>query len=261
MRGRVAGTAVGIIWLNQGRGDLTNRSPFIVEGAMFAAVYTLVIETLQSVVQKYPLQRPILNREFRNRYYSIGPYFAADLLSRTLFEVLIAFVMCTPVYFLIGLGNTLEQYVAFMAVVSLLTMYAIGIGLVIGTRAKDATMANLLIVPFILPSQVFSGFFLPLSDIPAFLKFMYYASPFQYALSIMKQNQWRGVTFVDCQPATDSSCPLNCYPDGQIYIDKTHANDRTMAEGFLILSAYVVGMVVLAFFSTRAAVLSKARNG
>jgi len=256
----IIGTAVGIIWLNQGRGSLTNRSTFIVEGAMFAAVYTLVIETLQSVVQTYPLQRPILNREFRNRYYSIGPYFAADFLSRALFEVLIAFVMCTPVYFLIGLGNTARQYLVFMAVVSLLTMYSICIGLIIGTRAKDLTTANLLIVPFILPFQVFSGFFLPLSEIPSFIKFMYYVSPFQYALSLMKQNQWAGVTFVDCQ-AVDLACPLSCYPNGQTYIDKTHANDKSMADNFLILSAYVVGMGVLAFFSTRAAVLAKANHG
>jgi len=52
----VIGVVVGIIWLNQARGKLVNRSTFIVEGAMFASVYTLVIETLTAVVQTYPLQ-------------------------------------------------------------------------------------------------------------------------------------------------------------------------------------------------------------
>jgi len=75
------GILFGIIWLNQGRGDKTQSKIFTVEGPMFFCCFSAVFDTLFGFIIKYPLTRALIQREFRNRYYAVGPYFFAELVT------------------------------------------------------------------------------------------------------------------------------------------------------------------------------------
>ena len=54
--------------------------------SIFFCCFSSVFDTLFAFIIKYPLTRSLIQREYRNRYYSVGPYFFAELLARSVFE-------------------------------------------------------------------------------------------------------------------------------------------------------------------------------
>ena len=90
------GSLFGLIWLNQARGKATQDKIFTTEGPIFFCCFSSVFDTLFAFIIKYPLTRSLIQREYRNRYYSVGPYFFAELLARSVFECFNAVLLAIP---------------------------------------------------------------------------------------------------------------------------------------------------------------------
>eukprot|EP00615_Pteridomonas_danica_P007464 CAMPEP_0114361864 /NCGR_PEP_ID=MMETSP0101-20121206/25146_1 /TAXON_ID=38822 ORGANISM="Pteridomonas danica, Strain PT" /NCGR_SAMPLE_ID=MMETSP0101 /ASSEMBLY_ACC=CAM_ASM_000211 /LENGTH=220 /DNA_ID=CAMNT_0001507239 /DNA_START=1 /DNA_END=663 /DNA_ORIENTATION=+ len=218
-----------------------------------------------ALIIKYPLTRALIQREYRNRYYSIGPYFFAELLCRTVFECINVIFLGVPCYFLVGLQATAHQFFIFFAALSLLSAIGASLGIVIGTHAKDIQEAQGLIMPVLMPLMLFSGFFLPYDEIPVYFRWLYDVSFLRYAFNILKVNQWSGMNFDDCNGVPDSadiSCPADlCYENGNEYLKETDASTLPMGTNFLIVFGFTIAIIIYSFVSMRNAIIKKAKIG
>jgi len=258
------GVLFGIIWLNQGRGKMTQGKIFVVEGPIFFCCFSAVFDTLFALIIKYPLTRALIQREYRNRYYQVAPYFFAELLTRSVFESVNALFLGLPCFFLVGMDiSSPMQLVVFFAVLSILSTLGAGLGITVGTIAKDVQEAQGLIIPVLMPLMLFSGFFLPYEEIPIFFRWLYEISFLRYAFNILKMNQWQDLDFDDCKidAALSSVCPVTCYVDGEQYLDETDASQLSMATNFYILLGFLVGMILISFALMYRAIEAKASQG
>jgi ABC-type multidrug transport system permease subunit len=259
------GAVFGVIWLNQGRGNHTQGKIYTVEGPIFFCCFSAVFDTMFALIIKYPLTRALIQREYRNRYYSIGPYYFAELLSRSIFECFNAIFLGVPCFFLVGLALSASQFFIFMSVLSMLSVIGAAIGIVVGTQCKDIQEAQGMIMPVLMPLMLFSGFFIPYDEIPVFFKWLYDLSFLRYGFNILKVNQWKNINFDDCD-YTDfvnvtSACPVTCYVDGEDYLKQTDASTLSMGTNFLVVFAFMVAITCYSFVSMRYAVMKKARTG
>ena len=165
-------------------------------------------------------------------------------------------------YFMVGLSMSGHQFGISASVLCILSVCGAGLGIVVGTIAKDIQEAQGLVIPILMPLMLFSGFFLPYNDIPIYFRWLYDVSFLRYAFNILKINQWAGVNFSDCDDSSaDNECPRTCYVDGEDYLDGTNASSISMANNFFILLGILAGMLILSFVVMRSAIMKKARRG
>jgi len=73
----------------------------------------------------------------------------------------------------------------------------------IGCIARDFEEARSFLMPLLAPQLIFSGYLLPLKQIPAYFSWLYYASFWQYALGILQINEFRGRVYTEECPTTE----------------------------------------------------------
>ena len=198
---------------------------------------------------------------------------------------------------MVGMGETFEQYLIFLGVLALLCVIGSALGILIGTRVKDAQEAQAIIIPVYFPMMLFSGFFLPYKQIPFFFKvskstkrFEYWLNRFVRCLNLEPSisdstrtlrflglallfRQWMyeisflryafGILKTNQWTAVKfSDCDVSlhsatCYSNGEQYLEATNASSITMPQGFGILLAFVFGIAFFSFISMRSAIAAR----
>lgn len=255
------GLLLGIVFINQARpaegSESTSYSSiFTSTSPIFFLVLSAVFDTLLKNVIEYPLVRQFVVREFRNGAFNFGPYIAAQIANNTFFDVF-ASLFYLPTYFLVGLGGTFEQFLIFLATLSLITMIGTILGLGVGSFCKDINEAQGYIMPIVFPLLIFSGFLLPLNDIPDFFLWLYYISPFQYSLSILLINEFEPRTFLNITTDTGLSVPPP-HSTGKEYLASIELYKEDLGENFAILSGTFLIVAVLSFILIRRAIYRQA---
>ena len=68
---------------------MTQGKIFVVEGPIFFCCFSAVFDTLFALIIKYPLTRALIQREYRNRYYQVAPYFFSGLIIPVLMPLML----------------------------------------------------------------------------------------------------------------------------------------------------------------------------
>lgn len=120
-------------------------------------------------------------REVGNDMYSVGAYFWSKICSEAPFSILIPFIFGAIVYYPLKLNTTHGyNFWIFQAVLVLVYNASQGYGLVVSTAIPDKTIAVALTPLVMVPPMMFTGFFLPQSQIPSFLDPIKYVSLYKY---------------------------------------------------------------------------------
>jgi hypothetical protein len=243
------GVMLGVVFIGQARPeegtDCTSpASAFTSQSPLFFIVLSAVIDTLFKNVLEYPTIRAIVVREFRNGAFTFSPYVSAQILSNSCFDIFSS-LFYLPASFLVGLGPTGEQVFLFIAALSLLTSIGTALGLALGSFSKDVNEAQNYMMPVLLPLLIFSGFLLPLKEIPDFFLPFYYASPFQWALSILLMVEFEPRKF--CDGTT-----------GQQFLASQDLDYADLGRNFFILLGSALLTYVFSFFIIRRAIYKQA---
>jgi len=151
----------------------------------FGAICNLMIGTMFGTVQplllQFPLERPIFLREYAANMYGTIPYF----LAKTMVEI--------PLTFLTALGTWLIAYWImdmsgnFLYLVLItwgMGLTAASIALLVGCCVPNAQMVQEL-APLVFVTQIlFTGIFIPISLVPAWLRWMQYVCALKYAINL-----------------------------------------------------------------------------
>uniref|UniRef100_A0A0G4H7E0 ABC transporter domain-containing protein n=1 Tax=Chromera velia CCMP2878 TaxID=1169474 RepID=A0A0G4H7E0_9ALVE len=245
------GVLVGLCWLNQGR-PTKNSSIFPLSGVLFMIVNNSVVSNLIGTVLEFPLQRALLIREYRNGMFALSAYFCATIVVSLCTNLLLSLLMGLPVYFFVGLHEGSRRLCVFICTLVIQSFIGSSLGLAVGALSNDFKDAQAVVVPILVPLMLFSGYVLPFDSIPSYMKWVYFCSFFQYALSLLRMNQFKGVVFEECDPETHWSEETGiCFRTGEEYLksDGVNLDPQTTSEAALlaVLLAFLFGIWAVGF--------------
>jgi len=150
-------------------------------GTLVSLSIAAMMGAAQPVLLTFPVERPIFLREFAAKQYHVLPYF----LSKTLVELPIVLVsqaiLLVFAYFSTGMQG---KFIEHVMVAFTLGVASSSLMLVIGCAVATAQTAIQLAPLALIPQMLFSGLFLPVSKIPASLRWVRYLCPLRYAINL-----------------------------------------------------------------------------
>lgn len=92
-------------------------------------------------------------------------------------------------YWFVGLSSTPEQFFTFYLIVFLSNLCGMSLGLLAGSIADTPQGANGAALLIMIPFFIFSGFFKNLSNLPGWVGWIQYLSPFKYGFTAFTYNE------------------------------------------------------------------------
>ena len=154
------------------------------------------------------------------------------------------------------------------------------IGIAVGSAADSFQDAQAMVAPTLIPLILFSGYLIPYDQIPTYFQWLYNLSFFQFAISILQINQFKGMKFTDCDIDTTELIMANngtclaegcytqiiqllesddlpegvaCYKTGDDFLEASNVDVHSMGTKFGYLAIYVAVAVLFGFIALRRA--------
>ena len=121
--------------------------------------------------------------------YKLSEYFLSRNLIEIPYIVIIPFIFLFISYWMIGLGNTPEQFFIMYLIIFLMSFTGTGCGLLLGALVTDPIILSELISFLLLPLLSFSGYFKNYSNMPAWNGWIRFISPFNYSFTALVGNE------------------------------------------------------------------------
>eukprot|EP00300_Choanocystis_sp_HF-7_P015703 c19145_g1_i3.p1 GENE.c19145_g1_i3~~c19145_g1_i3.p1 ORF type:complete len:537 (+),score=140.57 c19145_g1_i3:11-1621(+) len=155
---------VSVVWFGQARHH-TQKSIFPTQGVCFFACLNTTMDAIMQTASVVPVARTLMLREYRNGYYSLGPYYIATLLSFGVSQMINALFAAVPIYLLVGLVPSAIPFFIFVATLALMANIGVSFGLLVGAVANDFSQAQRMVAPCMIPMVIFSGYLIPYAQV------------------------------------------------------------------------------------------------
>ena len=159
---------------------------FSVLGVQFIAIQSTIFDACFTAALQFPADRRLLSKEYFDGSYSLSAWYLAYWSVLFVLTLLWSFAYATPIYFMAGFARTFFAFGTFASVLMACCVFGLGFGIYLGIYAKDYQAAKSMALPLLIPLMLFSGYILPFASIPWFWRWLYYVSPYQYALTILR---------------------------------------------------------------------------
>ena len=114
--------------------------------------------TLISVVNTFPKEKTIVNRERSNHAYTTLAYFISKVLVEIPLIVLPSLLYSIIIYWMVGLNE--KHFIEFALVLMLLNVTVAALGLAVSAFAPNVEAANAMATPFMIIGILFGGFYI-----------------------------------------------------------------------------------------------------
>ncbi|XP_046388181.1 ATP-binding cassette sub-family G member 4-like [Ischnura elegans] len=155
-------------------------------GCLFFFLLFLFFANAMPTVQTYPVELPVVIRQYRNGWFSLRSYFIAKCLADVPMQVITPTVFLLVSYYLTGQPTECFRVAMMWTICVSYTILAQGIGLVFGA-AFPVDFAVFLVPLTTTPMLLFSGFFVHLGDLSAYVSAFSYVSHTRYMYEGMMQ--------------------------------------------------------------------------
>lgn len=219
--------AVSIFWnMQYDQKGLQNRAGFL-----FFFTINNFMTIIFGTVLSFPLERGVFLREHANKLYGVLPYYLSKNLIESPVGLLVTFLYGAICYYLVNLRPDAVSYFTFLCNFTCLAWLAQSLGFVFGTGFSDLNTALIITQFSVLPAFLFSGFLINQKNMPAWLGWIRFISPFRYSLEGAMRNEF------DNNPLIDQRFNL-----------ATQLNlDIGMWNCMIIMACFGVGLRILAY--------------
>lgn len=147
---------------------------FLATGSMFGLA--------QQQILQFPVERPIFLREYSAGVYGTVPYLASKLLVEIPQSFCVVLLIYLIAYWLTGLAGNI---IYLVLITTLFGLVAASCSLLIGSLASNVE-AGIQLTPLVfVPQLLFSGFYIPISQIPSYMRWAQYLCSLKYAINLL----------------------------------------------------------------------------
>lgn len=135
-----------------------------------------------TVIPLFMAERPVFVRERANRLYGVLPYVIAYTLAEIPYVACSTLLFVNVFYWMLGLNSSGENYVFYLAFLTLFTTFCTFLGQLIASLVSTRQMG---LVTAALPMyfmSLFCGFLVLPFNIPSYWEFVYWINPLRYLL-------------------------------------------------------------------------------
>mmetsp|Transcript_7563 Transcript_7563/g.11006 ORF Transcript_7563/g.11006 Transcript_7563/m.11006 type:complete len:612 (+) Transcript_7563:173-2008(+) len=180
----VIGFLSGFLFRGIGEDDRSDPSGAVLQAMVGVFVNCLLNSMMgqsSAALMVLSQERPLFLREYTTKTYSTSAFVLVKLLVE-LFDTFLSLIIQTlMIYYLVELRM---NYFIFFGLAVLTSLSATSMASFLGSTVSDPQMAQALFPMVILPQFYFSGVLVPLSYIPAWLRWMHYVCSLWYALAL-----------------------------------------------------------------------------
>jgi ABC-type multidrug transport system permease subunit len=205
---------------------------------------SMTFQNVFAVINVFCTELGVFLREHRNGMYRTDVYFLSKTLAETPLFTFVPIVFITICYFMIGLNTTGPRFFVAVGILILVTHVAISFGYLISCVSSNVSMALSIGPPLMIPFLLFGGFFLNVSSIPVYFKWLSYLSWFRFANEALLINQWKNVTNIEC-PVLETECPK----DGHIVLEIYNFAEANFITDILALVVLIFVFRSVAYFA------------
>ena len=179
-------------------GDNSTQSEIDIshQGAVTLLAVNAMFSNSQILLLSFPIERPVFLREYSSGMYSVPAYFFSKSVVE--FPVLFAQVALSTViaYYLMAFQGS---YIGLVYALFLVSIASASVALLLSSIANDARRAMELTPLIFVPQIFFSGFFVPMTSVPAVLRWGQYLCALKYALNIVYISEFSGFACAESQ--------------------------------------------------------------
>jgi len=164
------------------------------QGLVYNMVSSMGLTTNRNIAESF-VDRPVFTVQRRERYYATLPFFLSNLI--TYLPIIMADVVLfiTPAYWMANLNTDFDRFVYLILMGVVLTISCDGI-----MRSFANLFSRVSVAQSFGPTgmdflMVYAGFFVLPTNIPPWVIWLYYISPFAYAYGGSSINELGGVPF------------------------------------------------------------------
>lgn len=154
----------------------------------FFAVNTFMAGVFQAIIA-FPIERGVFLREHTSKLYDVLPYYLAKNIIETPFSLLIHLVYCLIVYYLINLRENVNNYFIFCGIYLSLSWLAQSFGFMFGAAFENLSIGIVITQFSIMPFFLFSGFLINQVNMPVWLAWIRFLSPFRFTIEAALRNE------------------------------------------------------------------------
>eukprot|EP00386_Alphamonas_edax_P006285 GDKI01020409.1.p1 GENE.GDKI01020409.1~~GDKI01020409.1.p1 ORF type:complete len:748 (-),score=215.91 GDKI01020409.1:73-2316(-) len=238
----VLGLIMGLVYI---RLDNTQTAVQSRNGAIFFLLINQSMLSVMGVLQTFPVEKPIAQREYEAGAYSITAYYMAKTSSDLPFQLVFPSIFISIVYWLIGLNDNAEAFFKTLLFVVLTANASISIGYMVSAAVSSVAVALAIGPVILLPFILFGGFLINLDDIADGWKWLEYMSFFKYGFSGAASSVW-GTDYPDLKcPILPNGKEGNCFHTGQEVMDFLSITTDNFGRDIGCLLAIIVGLRTL----------------
>lgn len=139
-------------------------------------------------------ERDLFKRERLQTYYRASAYFCAKALFDIIpMRIIPPIFLCTIAYYLMGLRT--DEFYHFLIYITICIAFNVVCGtlcLFIGIISNNASIANCIALCVHFYAMLFGGFLINTSNLPTWIGFLKYFSPYQFYLEALMSNEFTG---------------------------------------------------------------------
>jgi ABC-type multidrug transport system ATPase subunit len=233
---------IGGIYSNVGlsQKSISNRI-----GLLFVICLNQSFNGTLGVLNTFPKEKTIVNRERSNYAYDTLSYFIAKFIVELPLNILPATIFSCIIYFIVGLNKTVFGYFILITIMTAVT--AIALGMAISAAAPNIELALALGPPCIVIALLFGGFYINLDSLPIVANGIPYVSFLRWGFQALCTNEFSGETF-ECT----SNIPGMCETTGTQVLKRLNFNytTETCVLGLgMVLVGFLISAYVFLYFS------------
>lgn len=179
-------------------------------GALHFLIINQFMSSATSVVTIFTLEKNVFKREHDAGYYTLPAYFFSKIIVETPHQVFFPFLVMTIAYWLIGLRASFSHYVVAVLGAVLTSLNGMALGILAGSLFKDLNVGMAILMVILMPMMLFTGFLVNNASVHRSVRWLQYLSPTKYTFSALMQNEFAGLTFKNCDPASPRNAINQC---------------------------------------------------
>eukprot|EP01064_Diplonema_japonicum_P029719 TRINITY_DN4874_c0_g2_i1.p1 TRINITY_DN4874_c0_g2~~TRINITY_DN4874_c0_g2_i1.p1 ORF type:complete len:707 (+),score=93.12 TRINITY_DN4874_c0_g2_i1:55-2121(+) len=177
----------------------------------------------QPLMLSFPLEKPVFIREYATGTYGSVPYFTSKLLVEVPMTIVQSVVLFFTTFWIMELNG---NFVYLVLATSLLGLVAASTALLIGAISSNPQIAIQLSPLLFVPQILFSGFFIPTSQIPSFMSWAQYLCSLKYGVNLLTIAEFRSPPGSLNETQMDMANELIRYADQSLFLRNDIHTDK-----------------------------------